>query len=193
MVTPIGKGPNKINRMRKIHTGTEWMFQDKMQKILKESFFVVPASDVRTTRDMIKYAYDRYVFPVLRQGAELVPCVAAKIENKLVVVNFRSYAAVQRERTLDTLLDVLMKNGAKMILFIAMDHLDSVVIAVATNTATAAEEHRGIKVVWKESASGKTADKFLEQTIPADKVAEFFMGFGMAMGVDPFAGIADKK
>jgi len=192
MATPQGKGPNKINRMKKLHSGTEWMFSNQMEAILKECFFTFPASGIRTSTEMIKYAFERYVFPALRQGSDLYPVVAAKVQNNLIVVNFREYAVVQRERSLDTLLDVLMKNGAKQILFVAMDSMDSVVIAVATDTATQQEEHRAMKVTWKETAQGKVADQFIDQTIPAEKVAEFFMGFGMAMGVDPFAGLQDR-
>lgn len=193
MATPEGKGPNKISRLKKLHTGTEWMFQEKMQLILKECFFVVPASDVRTTRDMIKYACERYVFPILRKGEELIPVVVAKIENKLVVVNFRDYGVIQRDRSLDTLLTVLMRNGAQMIMFVAMDSVDSTVVIVSTDVATQKEEHRGVKVTWQETATGRVADQFIDQNLPATKVAEFFMGFGMAMGVDPLAGLANSR
>jgi hypothetical protein len=175
--------PNKMHRLKRIHTGTEWMFSDTLYQILKESVFEVKASGVRTPKDLMNMMFHRAVFPTLKKGEELIPQVMGLVGNKLVVVNYEKYMVVQQDRAFDTLMGVFLNRGASMVGILVFDKIDSLVIAMVMDLKNKDMLTRAVKVVWKEVASGgKVADQFLEQSLPENKVAEVLSAFGWTFG-----------
>lgn len=188
-MTQKPKKPNKIKQLKALYTGTEWMFSQKKSDIIKECMFGVPAQNVRSPRDLIQLATDRYVKPMLTSGEEFYPVVVAKIDNQLMIVNWMKYQVVQQERAMDTLLAVIMKNKATMIGFVALNPLESLVSIMVADVKDDDMLSRTLKVEWKQGAEGKVAERFFEHSLPDDKVGEFFAMFGMGLEADPFAKI----
>jgi hypothetical protein len=188
-MTQQPKKPNKIKQLKALHTGTEWMFSQQKAEIIKACMFGVPAQNVRTPRDLIVLATERYVKPMLTSGEDFYPVVVAKIDNQLMIVNWQKYQLVQQERAMDTLLAVMMKNKATMIGFVALNPLESLVSIMVADVKADDMLSRTLKVEWKVGMQGKVADRFMEQSLPDDKVGEFFAMFGMGLEADPFANI----
>lgn len=181
--------PNKVERMKKIHTSTEWMFHEQAAAILKECIFEIPASGVKSSKDLLEYTFVRYIVPTLKRGDELIPTVASKKGTNLVVVNFEKYRVVQTTRALDTLLEVLTRNGCSIFCMAAYDEKTSMVVAMTVDMANEEMHTRAVKILWKESEGRQVAEQLLDQRLPAHEIVKFFLKFGMVLSVDATGGL----
>lgn len=181
-----GERPNKMERLKKLHYGTEWMFSDKLAEILKECFFTVKVGgSLKTPRDLVKFAFDKYVFPALSQGEKLVTTVVGRIFTHLVVVNFEKYRVVQQVRATDTLFEVLMRNGAILLGLVGFDERENLAIGMGFDVKGGEMSVRATRVEWKEEGGKKVASRFMEANLSAEQVAAFLGKFGFMLKIDP--------
>lgn len=178
--------PNKMERLKRLHYGTEWMFSDKLAEILKECFFTVKVGgSLKTPRDLVKFAFDRYVFPALSQGEKLVTTVVGRIFTHLVVVNFEKYRVVQQIRATDTLFDVLVRNGAILLGLVGFDEREDLAIGMAFDVKEGEMSVRATRVEWKQEGERKVASRFMEASLSPVQVVEFLGKFGFVLRIDP--------
>jgi hypothetical protein len=181
--------PKKIDFLKKLHQGTDWMFDSRKEEILRECLFELPIKgQVTTAEDVIKFSFDRYVFPALKAGERLITTVVGKVLDKFVVVNFEKYLVVMGGRATDTLLGAFFRRNVKLLGFLGFDEKRNLAIGMGFDVGSGRMVVRAVKVEWKEELGKRVAERFLDQSVPLEGVKDFFRKFGLLMEIDPEKG-----
>jgi hypothetical protein len=177
-----GLPPSLGSRMKRIDESAQWIQEDKLAEILKESYFSCSAKGIRDGKELLKFAWARCVAPSLKKGEKLTTTVAGRTaKGRLLVVNFDGYRVVQKDRALDTLLMILMKAGCRQVVMIAHDpHVDvAAAVAVDMNEQTFHQ-----KAVGVEMSPGGKVRGLADRTLSPDDLARFFRRFGVDLAIE---------